>query len=94
MQDELVTIARYYGYESQSRQLIEEMAELIQAINKRWREEDEIKQAVATYHVVEEIADVEVCLEQIKWLLDCNDAVEYFKEEKIKRQLERMKNNE
>jgi len=30
-------IARHYGYDSQSRQLIEEMAELTQAINKFWR---------------------------------------------------------
>lgn len=30
-------IAEYYGYETQSRQLIEEMAELTVAINKFWR---------------------------------------------------------
>lgn len=30
-------IADHYGYEAQSRQLIEEMAELTQAINKMWR---------------------------------------------------------
>ena len=28
------TISQYYGYDEQSRQLIEEMAELTQAINK------------------------------------------------------------
>ena len=30
-------IADYYGYEPQSRQLIEEMAELTVALNKAWR---------------------------------------------------------
>lgn len=30
-------IANHYGYEPQSRQLIEEMAELTVAINKGWR---------------------------------------------------------
>ena len=30
-------IAKHYGYEPQSRQLIEEMAELTVAINKAWR---------------------------------------------------------
>lgn len=30
-------IANHYGYEPQSRQLIEEMAELTVAINKAWR---------------------------------------------------------
>ncbi|XBX05257.1 hypothetical protein QMP26_33245 [Enterocloster clostridioformis] len=30
-------IANMYGYDAQSRQCMEEAAELIQAINKRWR---------------------------------------------------------
>ena len=33
----LKEIAEHYGYDAQSRQLIEEMAELTQAINKFWR---------------------------------------------------------
>lgn len=38
MTDEKIKkIARHYGYEAQSRQCIEEMAELTQAINKYWR---------------------------------------------------------
>lgn len=32
-------IAQHYGYDSQSRQCIEEMAELTQAINKFWRKQ-------------------------------------------------------
>lgn len=32
-------IADTYGYDAQSRQLIEEMAELTQAINKHWRKQ-------------------------------------------------------
>ena len=34
---ELIKIAEYYGYDAQSRQCIEEMAELTQSINKFWR---------------------------------------------------------
>lgn len=37
MDKRIKEIAAYYGYEAQSRQLIEEMTELTQAINKLWR---------------------------------------------------------
>lgn len=35
--EEIKALADRYGYDSQSRQCIEEMAELTQAINKFWR---------------------------------------------------------
>ena len=80
-------IANHYGYESQSRQLIEEMAELMQAINKQWRnffcKDTEAK-------IVEEIADVEICLEQIKFLMGCGETIEEKHCEKITRQLKRI----
>lgn len=97
----IIAIANHYDYESQSRQLIEEMAELTVAINKLWRVErfcdkknimdvkgfsyPEVK------GIIEEIADTEIMLAQIKYLLDCQDEVEQEKERKILRQLERMK---
>ena len=100
-QNNIIAIAEHYGYESQSRQLIEEMAELTVAINKLWRVErfcdrknimdvkgfsyPEVKE------IIGEIADVEIMLAQIKYLLDCNNEVEQEKERKILRQLERMK---
>lgn len=59
-------IAKYYGYEVQSNQLVEECAELIQAVNKYRRVETglgqpvaEDKKAIARDNLVEEIADVE-----------------------------------
>lgn len=68
--------AKYYGYEAQSNQLVEECAELIQAVNKYRRVETglgqpvaEDKKAIARDNLVEEIADVELMLEQIKSLL-------------------------
>lgn len=101
-QNNIVAIAEHYGYDSQSRQLIEEMAELTVAINKLWRAErfcdrknimdvkgfsyPEVKE------IIEEIADTEIMLSQIKYLLGCNDEVEQEKERKILRQLERMEN--
>ena len=58
-------VADRYGYPAQSNQLVEECAELIQAINKyrRYGNTD------ALDNYIEEIADVEVMLEQIKYLI-------------------------
>ena len=99
-QNNIIVIAKHYGYESQSRQLIEEIAELTVAINKLWRVErfcdrknimdvkgfsyPEVKE------IIGEIADVEIMISQIKYLLDCQDEVEQEKEGKILRQLERI----
>ena len=100
-QNNIIAIANHYGYDSQSQQLIEEMAELTVAINKLWRVKrfcdrknimdvkgfsyQEVKE------IIGEIADTEIMLSQIKYLLDCQDEVEQEKERKILRQLERMK---
>ena len=102
MTPELKKVADRYGYNTQSRILIEEMAELIQAINKLWRKDmkchNELHDSIfeipfpsKTYlNVAEEIADVEICLEQIKYLLHCEEYVEDYKKEKIERTINRM----
>lgn len=96
----LQVIADTYGYDAQSRQLIEEMAELTQAINKFWRKEmkcgNELPKTFSAdndyyFNLAEEIADVEICLEQIKYLLGCSKMVENYISEKIDRQIERIK---
>lgn len=79
-----VEIADHYGYPVQSFQLMEECAELIQAINKYKRYGN--TEALKNY--VEEIADVEIMLEQIKHLLDIKeDEIEGVKLYKLKRTL-------
>ena len=95
-QNNIIAIAEHYGYDSQSRQLIEEMAELTQAINKAWRKRyDDFEERTKTFeNIREEICDVEIMLAQIKYLLGCNDKVEQEKERKILRQLERIEKNE
>ena len=67
----------YYGEEMQENQCIEECAELIQAINKKHRGRE--------HNIPEEIADVEICLEQLKMINNCADKVENYKTAKIKR---------
>ena len=93
-------IADRYGYDAESRQCIEEMAELTQAINKFWRKDLKCGQLTTLevpigspqeLSIIEEIADVEICLAQMKYLLaireeDINKAIE----QKLDRQLERI----
>ena len=94
----ITKIAKHYGYEPQSRQLIEEMAELTVAINKNWRainygtaDEEGAKKVLETRErVIEEIADVEIMLEQIKYMLDAYSSIAEYKAQKLDRQLKRI----
>ena len=90
MDEQIKEIAEHYGYDNQSLQLIEEMAELTQAVNhlRRYTDYNEFKHRQEVY---EEIADVEIMIEQIKHLLSCHEEVEAFKDYKVKRQIDRMK---
>lgn len=89
---------RYYGYEAQSNQLVEECAELIQAVNKYRRAVARLgepvaedKKAVALDNLVEEIADVEIMLEQIKYLLQIpEEDIQAVKLYKVNRTRERI----
>ncbi|MGL6219190.1 MAG: hypothetical protein ACRC36_14225 [Lacrimispora sphenoides] len=76
-------IAHHYGYESQSRQCIEELAELTQAINKFWRAKENLLKPYkagkarelveAERNVAEEIADVAIMIAQLQELLGIDD---------------------
>ena len=98
MDNAIKQIADKYGYDAQSRQLIEECAELTQAVNKLWRLEQkenrtitqDIDLSFAKEHLVEELADVSIMVEQMLYLLDCKGDFEIEKAKKIKRQLGRM----
>lgn len=85
-------IADAYGYDAQSRQLIEEMAELTQAINKAWRMGNDFDNLlVQKRNIKEEIADVTIMIEQIKYLLSISDTeIDQIIEQKLNRQLERI----
>lgn len=96
-------IGRHYGYDAQSRQLIEEMAELTQAINKYWRKDLECGKYIYNpwdgympddsqeyWNLVEEIADVQIMLEQMKFFLAAGHKVDKIINEKLDRQMERI----
>lgn len=97
MRDKIRKIANMYGYDSQSRQCVEEMAELTQAINKFWRNDLECgdktifetpASSPCLKSIKEEIADVQIMLWQLCYLLDLD--IEHVIEEKLDRQLERI----
>lgn len=96
MINDIHKIANHFGFESQSIMMIEEMAELTQAITryKRFTENCQpvrnvISKAMLKGDIAEEIADVEIMLEQIKHLLYIsNYDISEIKAEKIKRTLE------
>lgn len=95
MEEKIKIIAERYGYEPQSRQLIEEMAELTQAINKLWRKQNfgESSKEIAEAHdnLQEEMADVIIMLWQIKGLLAIGDReLSVIIERKLDRQMERI----
>ena len=81
-----------YGKEPQCRQAMEECAELIQAVNKMLRYEDRPAEPEYYANLIEEIADVEIMLYQLKVMFNIDDdQVFAFKVEKAKREQERLK---
>ena len=73
-------IANYYGYEHQKVKAIEEMCELITELSKG----NEVG-------IIEEIADVQIMMEQLEILCTNSAEVKKTKKHKIKRQLKRIK---
>lgn len=75
---------REYGEYAQLDVAIEEMAELMQAISKFKRGK--------SHNVEEEVADVEIMIEQLKIIFD-SKKIEQIKREKIDRLEQRLKEN-
>lgn len=101
MDKRIIKIASHYKFDAQSRQCIEEMAELTKALNKFWRKNllcgqmkltpellECLKRTPECKDVLEEVADVEIMLKQIVYLLDMDttEMVEF----KLQRQIERI----
>lgn len=72
-----------YGAKAQEGVAMEECAELIQAISHKHRGRQ--------HNIAEEIADVEIMLEQLKIINDCEDEVEIIRLIKVDRLRYRLK---
>lgn len=92
MKEDLLKIISHYGVNAQQRQLAEEVFELQEAITQY--EDPRIPKIYRnTVHIAEEIADVMVMLHQFKNYYDIHyDTIYEFMQNKVKRQLERIKN--
>jgi NTP pyrophosphatase (non-canonical NTP hydrolase) len=71
------TAINVFGVFNQENMAIEECAELIQAINKKHRGRE--------HNLPEEIADVEIMLEQLKIANGCHEEVEEIRKQKVDR---------
>ena len=78
----LNTAIKVYGEQAQEKVAIEECSELIQAICHKHRGRE--------HNIAEEIADVEVMLEQLKIINNCRDEVEQIRKNKIERLYQRV----
>ena len=78
----LKTAIETFGAEFQEIVAIEECAELIQAISHKHRGRE--------HNIAEEIADVEIMLEQLKIINKCHKEVETIRKKKIKRLFDRI----
>lgn len=74
-----------FGAEAQMVMAIEEMSELTKEICKRRRGRDNVEA------IAEEVADVEIMLQQMVILFDCAGQVETFRRYKLERLAERIK---
>lgn len=90
--DALLKIAKHYGYKEQLGQLQEECGELIVAAHKQAKKEG--GDWLISDNFIEEVADVEIMIEQLKLLFKIQEPVEGIKTAKICRQLERIDKEE
>lgn len=80
----------HYGAEIQATVCMEECAELIQAVSKMIRRNDELSEKDHD-HLEEEVADVLICVETLKQIYSIPDLnIEEWIERKQKRMINRM----
>lgn len=72
----------FYGASHQETVAVEELSELIQAISHKRRGRE--------HNIAEEIADVEIMLEQLKQINSCHSDVEDIKTQKLERLRQRI----
>lgn len=92
MDERIKKIAKHYGLISQVDKLSEESAEMIAAALQMCTKQNDVNNEELLKQYLSELADVDIVLEQIKFLLTPNMRI-YFddvREEKIIRTLERI----
>ena len=88
MKEELLKIINHYGTDNQKRKLVEEVYELLDALAEINYSSSNFSNNVERMinHVVEEMADVLVLIEQFRlyWNIDMDDIEKIFKQKVIR----------
>ncbi len=89
---QLQSIIDHHGKEAQIRQTIEEMSELTQALCKadRYKDGDTIERMNRLNAIIDEIADVQIMLDQLRIVYACEMDVDERIRYKIHREIGRM----
>lgn len=93
LKDKIMRIANHYKYENQREQAIEEMAELIVALNK-FRRYGTIQRQNRLNAITTELADVWIMVMQLSYLLQVENEVEKEIEYKVNRTINKIENSE
>ena len=79
-----------YGEESQIKMMIEEMSELTKAICKFWRTEPgSFNRKIVVTEIAEEMADVQIVLDQMKIIFGNTRTIEDMKLDRLRDRVER-----
>ena len=90
--DILEKAIKYYGPQNQMMQTMEELSELSVAISKCIRYPDKIE---TKQHIIEEIADVLIMIDQLKIILDIKDyEIRCYRDYKLQRLNSRIERGE
>ena len=102
-EEKIKLIADHYGYDRQCKQLMEEMGELTQAVCKVWRANNDMNLRSVDYShmnpylmcsirsMIGECADVCVMIHQIAYLTGMEPEIERIMDQKLDRQIQRIK---
>lgn len=92
LKDELEYIADYYGIHSQLIKLVEEMSEVTKEITKLLNSKDD-KTILDIYRntLPEELADLSLVLDQVIYLIGCEEQIEEWRKYKAIREIRKIR---
>lgn len=90
----LHTAVETFGRDSQMMMMVEEMSELTKAISKFYRAKDIDEEEAAVANIKEEMADVQIMLDQMKIMFGYGEEIEREKLERLEKRIAEHKETE